>query len=158
MKSVQEKSTSAKFDITNYEKEIQNKHLKTHNGIKLSLAERKWTSANVINKSVHPEKVFHLAIEYYARILTQCHCFLNSIMDSANSRRLKYYLNGTQANPNMQMRKEMMKLQIFLTYKKLVNVSRNKTYLLHKTSTWLETSHSFKQYTANCFLKDCNSD
>lgn len=40
MKSVQEKSTSAKFDITNYEKEIQNKHLKTHNGTKLSLAER----------------------------------------------------------------------------------------------------------------------
>lgn len=41
-------------------------------------------------------------------------------MDSANSRRrLEYYLNGTQANPNMQMRKEMMKLQIFLTYKKI---------------------------------------
>lgn len=32
-----------------------------------------------------------------------------------------------------------------------------KTYLpivLHKTSNWLETSHSFKQHITNCFLKD----
>lgn len=40
MKSVEEKSTSAKFDVTNYEKEIQDKHLKTHNGTKLCFAER----------------------------------------------------------------------------------------------------------------------
>lgn len=40
-------------------------------------------------------------------------------------RGLDYYLNGTQENPAMQMWKEMMKLQIFLIYKNMVNVSEN---------------------------------
>lgn len=41
-----------------------------------------------------------------------------------SGRGLDYYLNGTQENPDMQMRKEMMKLQI-LIYRKMMNVSKN---------------------------------
>lgn len=48
---------------TNREKKFQNKYLKIYNETKLSLAERIWLSANVINKSVHLEKALHLAIE-----------------------------------------------------------------------------------------------
>lgn len=66
MKSVQDTSTSAKFEITHKSwKKFQNKYLKIYNETKLSLAERIWLSTNVINKSVHLEKALHLAIEYY---------------------------------------------------------------------------------------------
>ena len=71
-----------------------------------------------MNKSVHLEKALHPAVKYFARISIQCHFLknkqtnqqtknqiklVNSLIYSANSgRRLEYYLNGTQDNPDMQ--------------------------------------------------------
>lgn len=52
----------------------------------------------------------------------------------------------------MQMWNEVIKLQIFLIYKNLVNVSKNleNTFtnnLAQDLSYWLETSRSFKQHS-----------
>lgn len=63
MKSVQDISTSTKFEITHKSWKEVSEYLKIYNETKLSLAERTGLSANVINKSVHLEKALHLAIE-----------------------------------------------------------------------------------------------